>query len=242
MTDFTDAATQLSDAYDAADPFATLRDALALEGVKPVQLSAFNPEDVILSAWLALEFPRLPILFLDTLKHFPSTLDYVTDMRNRYGLDAVKTLYPDREKLAKIDASGDMWSFQVNRCCHLRKVEPLEKELQSGEYNLLITGLRQEQTPERVGMAPASIDDKGRLKVSPLFGWTKKKRDSYMIKRDIPHHPLYDLGYPSMGCAPCTTPVFPGEDERAGRWRHTKIGALAGKTECGLHVATPENT
>ncbi|MET0155250.1 MAG: phosphoadenylyl-sulfate reductase [Rickettsiales bacterium] len=236
-TDACALAARLNASYDAAGWREWLADALAHKEFAPVQLSAFNPEDVILSAWLAQEFPAVPILCLDTLKHFPCTLDYVEKMRNRYGLKTLQFLYPDEEKLKKLDPKGDMWSMQVNRCCYLRKVEPLEKELEKRGYSCLIAGLRQEQTPERLDMAPASLDDKGRLKISPLFGWNKEKRDAYMHKKDVPHHPLYALGYPSMGCAPCTTPVYPGENERAGRWRHTKTSESSGKTECGLHAA-----
>jgi phosphoadenosine phosphosulfate reductase len=224
--------------YDPGNPRLWLKDVLTASWRKPVQLSAFNPEDVILSAWLAEDEPSVPILFLETGKHFPETLRYVAEIRERYGLKTLKFLYPDADKLTRIDPKGDLWGYQVNRCCHLRKVEPLERELEAEGYGLLMTGLRREQTPERHDMAPAALDDKGRLKVSPLFSWTREQRDAYMKEHEIPHHPLYALGYKSIGCAPCTTPVFPGEQERAGRWRHTRLAAEGGgKTECGLHAA-----
>ena len=104
----------------------------------------------------------------------------------------------------------------------------------------MITGRRIEQTPERADMQNIEQDDNGKIKINPLLDWTKDQRDSYMQDNDLPHHPLYELGYFSIGCAPCTTPIFPGEDERAGRWRHTKLNNDGGKTECGLHVAVNE--
>lgn len=249
MTDFKTTASALTASYDAAHSFDFLKNALErliADGASPALLSAFNPEDVILGRYLAEHFPSIPVYFLDTGKHFPETLRYAERTAERYTMQNVRYLYPDADKISSLDADGDMWQFHTTRCCWLRKVEPLERALSEHKHDVLITGLRREQTPERDNMAPASVDEKDRLKISPLFGWTRVERDDYMIAESIPHHPLYELGYPSIGCAPCTTPVYPGEQERAGRWRHTRIQVRpsdqadadtsgAGKTECGLH-------
>lgn len=250
MTALQARADTLSSAYNADAPFDFLKQALEEaigEGMKPALLSAFNPEDVILSRYLAKAFPYLPVYFLETGKHFPETLRYAERVAEEYGIDSLRYLYPDGKKLEKLDASGDMWQFHTTRCCYLRKVEPLERALEDNGHDVLITGLRREQTPERDNMSAVMVDDKERLKISPLFGWSRERRDTFMEEEGIPHHPLYHLGYPSIGCAPCTTPVYPGEHERAGRWRHTRLvvehkddgeqtnGDSAGKTECGLH-------
>lgn len=206
-----------------------------------VLLSAFNPEDVILAKWLSDLAPDTPILFLDTQKHFPETLRYVDEVVTMLGLQDVRTLTPDPKLLHNSDPNGSLWQVQVNRCCWLRKVEPLERELERGQFSVLITGRRQEQTPERSDMKAVEQDEQGRIKVNPLYKWTRQQRDDAMRQLGLPFHPLYDLGYLSMGCAPCTTPIFQGEDERAGRWRHTKLStedSQQGKTECGLHVNT----
>lgn len=225
--------------FEGLEGEALLAKAMAHYSGKIALLSAFNPEDVILAHWLTRLQKDIPILFLETHKHFPETLQYVTRVIEQLGLKQVKFLTPDPTLVQNIDAGGALWQSQVNRCCWLRKVEPLNRALAEGSYQALITGRRQEQTSDRLAMPYVEQDEEGRIKFNPLKNWTKKQRDDYMVMHHLPHHPLYALGYPSIGCAPCTTPVYPGEDDRAGRWRHTRLDTpgSAGKTECGLHVA-----
>jgi phosphoadenosine phosphosulfate reductase len=208
--------------------------------LKATLLSAFNPEDILLSDFLReLNFP-LPIFFLDTKKHFPETLRYVDEIKSRCEIQDLRVLTPDEQQLNRLDPEGNMWQSQVNRCCYLRKVAPLEAALQQGGFNILITGRRGDQTPERQNIGTIEWDEKGRLKLNPLIHMQKNERDENLKLRHLPLHPLYNLGYPSIGCAPCTTPVFAGEDDRAGRWRHTRLNDHQQKTECGLHVAIKE--
>lgn len=224
--------------YKKLEEQALLAKAIEDYSGKIALLSAFNPEDVILAYWLKGINVDIPILFLETQKHFPETLHYVKDIIKQLDLKNVQFLSPDPALIKNIDADGQLWKHQVNRCCWLRKVEPVSRALKEGGYTALITGRRIEQTPERHTMENAEIDEEGRIKFNPLRNWTRAQRDNYMQKHNLPHHPLYALGYLSIGCAPCTTPVFLGEDERAGRWRHTRINNDGdGKTECGLHVA-----
>lgn len=123
-----------------------------------------------------------------------------------------------------------LWSREPDRCCALRKVEPLRRFLQG--YRAWITGLRRQQSPTRAGTRPVEWDQRfGLVKVNPLFRWSRDEVWRYIRDHDVPYNPLHDRGYPSIGCWPCTTPVAPGEDERAGRWRGFH------KTECGLHGA-----
>lgn len=205
---------------------------------KTVLLSAFNPEDVIIAKWISEIDPATPIVFLDTKKHFPETLRYVDGVISQLGLTGVRTYEPREELVTNSDPDGELWKVHVNRCCWLRKVEPVNRAITEGNFEILITGRRLEQTPERSDMPLVEEDEQGRFKVNPLKDWSRKERDDYMKTHGLPHHPLYELGYLSIGCAPCTTPIFPGEDERAGRWRHTRLvdGNNKGKTECGLHV------
>lgn len=214
--------------------------AIKTYGHKVALLSAFNPEDVIISHWIAQVDPTITILFLDTQKHFPETLQYVDRVTQQLGLKNVNHLTPDPKRVHTIDKEGVLWQTQVNRCCWLRKVEPLERAINQGEFDVLITGRRMEQNAHRLDMRSAEFDENGHIKVNPLRLWTRKERDAFMDSHGLPHHPLYALGYLSIGCAPCTTPVYVGEEERAGRWRHTRLNVKdgdAGKTECGLHVA-----
>jgi phosphoadenosine phosphosulfate reductase len=224
-------------AFQGLEERALLAKAVHEYAGKIALLSAFNPEDVIIAFWLKKMEVDVPILFLETQKHFPETLRYVKEVTAQLDLN-VQWLSPDPALVKKIDENGELWKYQVNRCCWLRKVEPINSALTEGGYTALITGRRIEQTPERHDMANAEIDEEGRIKFNPLRNWTRAHRDEYMQKHNLPHHPLYKLGYLSIGCAPCTTPVYPGEEERAGRWRHTRLNTNdAGKTECGLHVA-----
>ena len=225
--------------FEGLEEEALLAEAVARYPGKIALLSAFNPEDVILAFWLTRLKVTIPILFLETQKHFPETLRYVERVTTQLGLKDVQWLKPDPALLAKTDASGELWKHHVNRCCWIRKVEPLNRALAAGGYTALITGRRHEQTSDRVDMPNVGYDEEGRLKFNPLRNWNRAQRDAYMEAHGLPHHPLYGLGYPSIGCAPCTTPVYPGETERAGRWRHTRLGVVdgSGKTECGLHVA-----
>ncbi len=211
-------------------------------GDKVALLSAFNPEDVIISFWLGKINPTTPILFLDTLKHFPETLNYVDKIINKFALKNVKFLQPDSKLIANNDTKGDLWLSQVNRCCWLRKVEPMERAIKDNGCEALITGRRKQQTSDRSNVSTIEVTEDNKIKFNPLINWDKKMRDDYMKEHNIEHHPLYNLGYLSIGCAPCTTPVYLGEDERAGRWRHTRLNQKDnGKTECGLHVVIEEN-
>lgn len=209
---------------------------------KVALLSAFNPEDVILAYWISKIDATLPIYFLDTKKHFPETLRYVEQIVDQLGLKGLKILEPDTTLVGNIDKNGLLWQTQVNRCCWLRKVEPLNRALNEDQPEVLITGRRAAQHAGRNTLASAEKDEDGRIKINPLRDWTKQQRDDYMKAHQLPQHPLYELGYLSIGCAPCTTPVYSGEDERAGRWRHTRLNSAGeqtsedGKTECGLHT------
>lgn len=218
---------------------ALVKEAITLYPGRVALLSAFNPEDVILAYWISTIDKTVPIYFLETHKHFPETLAYVRRVTEQLGLTAVKWLEPDATLVGNIDKEGMLWQTQVNRCCWLRKVEPLNRALKEDNPSVLFTGRRASQHAGRQVLEAAEIDEEGRLKLNPLHNWSLAQRDNYMQAHGLPHHPLYALGYLSIGCAPCTTPVYPGEDERAGRWRHTRLGQNEGdgKTECGLHVA-----
>ncbi|MBL0318662.1 MAG: phosphoadenylyl-sulfate reductase [Alphaproteobacteria bacterium] len=200
-------------------------------------VSSFGADAVVLLALVAEVDPTIPVLFLETEKHFPETLDYVNEVIHCLGLKDVRMLRPDPNLVNNIDKQGDLWSYQPNRCCWLRKVEPLDREIARSGLRALITGRKRFQTKDREDMDSIEIDEKGIFKINPQFSWTKDDVTREMEKRNLPKHPLVDKGYLSIGCAPCTRPVKSGEDERAGRWAHT-AGFPGGeqKQECGLHV------
>jgi phosphoadenosine phosphosulfate reductase len=180
----------------------------------------------------------MPILFLETEKHFPETLEYVEKLKQTLGLKDVRLLYPDRQLLQNIDPDGSLWSSQPNRCCWLRKVEPLQRALNEYRFTALITGRKRYQTQQRATMETIELHDDGRFRINPLATWSKERINEEFKRRGLPEHPLVAKGYLSIGCAPCTRIVKPGEDERAGRWSHTS-GLPGGeqKSECGIHIA-----
>jgi phosphoadenosine phosphosulfate reductase len=164
--------------------------------------------------------PDIEVVFLDTQYHFPETLAYVEQVRERYDLN-LRVMRP----LVEPD---DLWRTDLDECCAMRKVEPLARALAGKDA--WITGLRRSETPARARAPVVGLDvGRGIVKVNPLATWTDLDVAGYRRDRNLPQHPLVDRGYPSIGCWPCTRPVAPGDDPRSGRW------AATGKTECGLH-------
>jgi phosphoadenosine phosphosulfate reductase len=164
--------------------------------------------------------PAIEVLFLDTGFHFPETLEYVEQVRARYDLN-LRVLRPGPEAAA--------WPCGTARCCELRKVAPLDAAL--ADRLAWLTGLKRVDSPTRADTPVASWDlARGLVKVNPLATWTDADVTSYISDHGLPVHPLVPRGYLSIGCAPTTRPVAPGEDPRAGRWSDSD------KTECGLHI------
>ncbi|MHB8440402.1 MAG: phosphoadenylyl-sulfate reductase [Acidimicrobiales bacterium] len=164
--------------------------------------------------------PEIEVIFLDTGFHFPETLDFVDTVRARYDLN-LRVLRPSAE--------ADAWPCGTERCCELRKVAPLDEALKGRAAWL--TGLKRVDAPTRSDAPVVGWDPVRRLvKVNPIATWTEDDVAFYVADHDLPVHPLQAKGFISIGCAPTTRPVEPGEDPRAGRW------AGSGKTECGLHI------
>ncbi len=162
----------------------------------------------------------IEVLFLDTGFHFPETLAYVEEVRARYDLN-LRVVTPGAE--------AEAWPCGTERCCELRKVEPLHRALQ--DRAAWMTGLKRSDAPTRAAAPIVSWDEaRGLVKINPVATWTDTDIANYETDHGLPVHPLMTQGYLSIGCAPTTRPVAPGEDARAGRW------SGMGKTECGLHV------
>ena len=193
--------------------------------------TGFGPEGCVLVDLIGRE--RLPIdLFtLDTGLLFEETHALWRGLEKRYGLK-IRRVTPEPTLDAQAQAHGDrLWQRAPDRCCAIRKVAPLEAEL--ARVDAWVTAIRRDQTPQRAGAQVVEWDAKfGIAKINPLVGWTKQDVWRHVVEHDVPYNPLHDLGYPSIGCRPCTSPVLPGENDRAGRWR----GSV--KTECGLHGRT----
>nr|WP_225204825.1 phosphoadenylyl-sulfate reductase [Novosphingobium huizhouense] len=194
-------------------------------------VSSFGAESAVLLHLVASIDPSVPVLFLETGKHFPETLAYRDQLVAHLGMTALRIVEPDWELVAKKDENGLRWSWDPDGCCEIRKVEPLAKALLG--YDASITGRKGFQSSTRAGLPRFEIDKsdaQGRLKINPLASWTKEQLDGYFAAHGLPRHPLEAQGYPSIGCAPCTSKVAPGEDPRSGRWKGWD------KTECGIHA------
>lgn len=191
-------------------------------------VSSFGAESAVLLHLVASIDPGVPVLFLDTGKHFPETLAYRDLLVERLGLTDLRVLTPDAAVLAKRDESGLRWSYDPDGCCEIRKVAPLEAALAG--FDASITGRKAFQASTRNALPRFELDGAGRIKVNPLADWTKDDIDAWFAAHDLPRHPLEAQGYLSIGCAPCTSKVKPGEDPRSGRW------AGWDKTECGIHT------
>ncbi|WP_334183409.1 phosphoadenylyl-sulfate reductase [Novosphingobium sp.] len=196
-------------------------------------VSSFGAESAVLLHLVSRVDANVPVLFLDTGKHFPETLAYRDLLVERLGLTNLINLLPDVEELAKKDENGLRWSYDPDGCCEIRKVKPLEKALLG--YDASFSGRKAFQASTRATLPRFEVDTadaQGRLKINPLIDWSPERIAAYIAEHDLPPHPLVSQGYPSIGCMPCTSKVADGEDPRSGRWRGWN------KTECGIHVAT----
>ena len=226
-------ALRLNNLFRGTDTQDMLRTVLAESMVGDVGLvSSFGAESAALLHLVASIDPNVPVLFLDTGKHFPETLAYRDQLVKLLGLRDFRVIAPDVETIAKRDATGLRWSYDPDGCCEIRKVVPLEKALAG--FDASITGRKAFQASTRNALPRFELDGE-RLKVNPLANWTKADLDAYFMAHELPQHPLVEQGYLSIGCAPCTSIVKPGEDPRAGRWRGWD------KTECGIHTPTDDN-
>ena len=197
--------------------------------------SSFGAEDVVLIDLLASLEPRPRVFTLDTGRLPQETYDLMDQVRRRYSID-IEVYFPQAEHVEAMVRDKGLNLFYEsteNRisCCHVRKVEPLGRALATVDG--WITGLRRDQIATRVETAKISHDQQhgGIWKVAPLADWSSERVWAYIREHDLPYNALHDRGYPSIGCAPCTRSVEPGEDERAGRWWWERPE----ERECGIH-------
>jgi phosphoadenosine phosphosulfate reductase len=190
-------------------------------------LSSFGAESALLLAVVAEIDPTVPVVFLDTGKIFPETLQYMSDVQTRLGLTDIRRIGPDPAALAARDPAGELWYFDPDACCGLRKVEPMQAALPGVEA--LISGRKRYHGALRRFIPRIEAGD-GVIKVDPIADWSHDRVAAEFALRGLPRHPLEAQGFRSIGCMPCTAPVRAGEDLRSGRW------AGHAKTECGIHA------
>lgn len=189
---------------------------------------SFGAEDVVLVDLLQKVSPKSDIFYLDTDFHFKETYETRDALSARYN----KTFVQVQPKLTPEEQAAqfgdELWKSDANKCCNIRKVEPLVEIL--GKYDAWITGIRRDQAPTRANAKKVEYDVKfGLVKFNPIADWTSEDVWNYIRENNVPYNPLHDRNFPSIGCEHCTRPVAPGQDPRAGRWAGSE------KTECGLH-------
>ena len=212
--------------YHAA--VSVLEHALGDEDVgRTALVSSFGAESVVLLHMISVIDRRLPVLFIDTEMLFAETLAYQQEVAEKLNLANIVTVKANPATLAFEDPDNTLHQFNTDACCAIRKTEPLARALAG--YDAWITGRKRYQGSTRANVDFFEAEGDLRIKVNPLAHWGKEDLQDYMVNNRLPRHPLVAKGYPSIGCAPCTSPVKPGEDERAGRWRGSA------KTECGIH-------
>ena len=198
--------------------------------------SSLGAEDQVLTDMVCRLTPRFRIFTLDTGRIPEETYDVIAATNERYGI-RITVLFPDREEVeSMVNKEGPNLfyrSVEARRlCCRVRKVLPLRRQLK--ELGCWMTGLRRKQSTTRTALRRVEWDEaNGLVKANPLVDWTTKQVWDYIREHKVPYNRLHDLGYPSIGCAPCTRAVSAGEDLRSGRW----WWELPDHKECGLHVA-----
>ena len=196
---------------------------------KIAAVSSFGADSAVLLSLISKVSKETPIIFLETGKHFPETLEYRDLLISKLGLTNVRSVKPSSADLIEDDPRGELWNINTDYCCHIRKVLPLEKSLDS--FEAWITGRKRFQSRSREQLQTFELIGK-QIKVNPLATWNSAQLKEYFVKHNLPKHPLILKNYLSIGCAPCTSPVTVGCDQRSGRWADKK------KTECGIHRAT----
>jgi phosphoadenosine phosphosulfate reductase len=218
------------DVTDVTDPADIVAHILADNSGKACITNSLQAEDMVVLHLLRQHVPNIPILFLDTGYHFQETYAFRDRIANEWNLNLFNV--QPRQTVPEQEAQfGILYQSDAGRCCHLRKVEPLMNAL--SDFDVWFTGLRREQSPTRKNLNilehHALPNGKALLKVSPLAAWDWKQVWRYTVDHNVPYLPLYDQGYRSIGCEPCTSIPIEGADPRSGRWGGAKL-------ECGIHT------
>lgn len=194
-----------------------------------VYACSFGAEGIVLIDLISKIKPDAEIIFLDTDFHFKETYELIDKVKEKYPSLNINMLKPKWTPAEQVEKEGDrLWETNPDRCCQIRKLEPLENAL--NQYSAWLSGLRREQSPTRQNTQFVNKDNRfSSIKICPLIHWTWEDVWMYIETFNLPYNPLHDQNYPSIGCVQCTSAVLEGDDLRSGRW------SGQGKTECGLH-------
>ncbi len=225
---FSDEVNALAAQFESKTPQEILEWAIRAYGDDLALSCSFQSQSMPLLHMATRLKPDLRVFFLDTGYHFWETLEFCERIQHEWNLNVVD-LYRDtrwdhfaRQRVRTLPLDDP------NLCCFIHKVQPMQKAV-SG-VKAWITGIRRDQTATRAHAKILELQDDGLVKVNPMLNWTKADVNRYIAEHNLPTHPLFEKGYRSIGCAPCTIAIGNGDSDRAGRW------AGRGKTECGLHT------
>lgn len=225
--------TSWGELFESRQPQEVLAAAIERYAPKIVLACSFGAEDVVLVDMIHRINSSVPLFYLDTDFLFPETYTTRDRIIERYQLKPAQVIQT-KSLLTPEQQAGQygetLWTREPDRCCQVRKVEPLTRVLK--EFDAWVTGIRRDQAPTRANAKMIEWDERFQLvKVNPLAKWSWSEVWTYINVYEVPYNPLHDQHYPSIGCTHCTKPVMSGEDPRSGRWQGS------GKTECGLHKA-----
>lgn len=217
----------------------SLKDSLrTIESLFPGEViftTSFGIEDQVITHAIFSDNIKITVATLDTGRLFPETYKVFSNTVIKYR-EKIEVYFPDHGAIERMMTEKGPFSFYESRenrieCCRIRKVVPLNRALKGKK--VWITGIRAEQSNNRTGMEGIEYDDnKNIIKIHPLFDWTIEEVEKYIKDNEVPYNTLYDKGYVSIGCEPCTRPIIKGQDFRAGRWWWENEGPK----ECGCHV------
>ncbi len=221
--------------FEAQQPTDILHWAIEKYGAKLGIVTSFQASGMAILDMAVKINPAIRVMTLDTGRLPEESYGFMEEVQQYYGIN-IEVIYPATGDVQKLVSRHGVNLFYKDfdlrlQCCHTRKVLPLQKAL--GGLNAWITGLRRDQWASRSNINKIEIDAKhdGIVKLNPLADWTEADVEDYSKRHNVPRHPLYSLGYKSIGCAPCTRPIAPGENPRAGRWWWEKNAPK----ECGIH-------
>ncbi|WP_413077182.1 phosphoadenylyl-sulfate reductase [Shouchella phoenicis] len=222
----------LNSKLKSRDSLDILRFAQQTYGEHLVYACSFGAEAMVMLDLLSKVQKDAHILFLDTDFHFQETYELIEKVKQRYPDMQIKLAKPQLTPEEQAQQFGDkLWLSNPDKCCQIRKLDVLEREM--APFDAWLSGLRREQSPTRANTEFINQDQRfKKVKICPLIHWTEEEIWMYIELHKLPYNPLHDQHYPSIGCTYCTNPVMPGQDNRSGRWQGNQ------KTECGLHAPT----
>ena len=213
--------------YIGKSPEQIISQAINDFGQRIVYVSSFGTESAVVLHMISKIDKFLPVLLLNTHFLFDETLEYKNKLLEKLSLRNFKEIFPDQNTLNNKDFENKLWDINPDKCCEIRKVLPLKKELKF--FDAWISGRKSYQSSERRALNVVEFQN-NKAVINPLVNFSQKDVEEYFLSFDLPRHPLSSQGYLSIGCKPCTSKCSNVNDMRSGRWINQK------KTECGIHL------